>query len=281
MNSPVRDGLIPLASMKAFGILLGVLALFWMGADRRERKLVAPAAAVSIVYSAAYRLYRWRRHPFGGAAAEWNLGERDRYVRRQLAQRDRLLLLSPHQFEDAVAQLLRVRYNFKVKRTRYSGDGGWDVEFQNESGRVLVECKQYRPEKAVGRPALQKLHSALVTEQAESGVLITTSFFSQPARQFADQTGIQLVDGAGLSRLMREAYGDGPKADVAYAMCTQCGELVEFEASADVNERPCPSAHRVSNHLAEYFRRADRLAAAVKQKRSLLTEKGTEGGTPV
>ena len=117
---------------------------------------------------------------------------------------------------------------------------------------MLVECKQYRPDKPVGRPALQKLHSAMVTQGAHRAILITTSSFSEPAREFAARQQIELIDGVALSGLMREAYGDGPQADVIFAMCRRCAALVEFKAGENV-ERLCPGGHSVTNELARLF----------------------------
>lgn len=259
MDTPSHDGLLTKPWLKAVGIVAGIIVFLWMEADkRRDQETVVALGLIAAIILVGVRLYRWKVHPFAGAAVAWNAGERARYIARQLAQRDRLLQLSPQQFEDAVAQLLRVRFGWNVTRTRYTADGGWDVEVIGQDGRVLIECKQYAPGRNVGRPDLQKLHSAIITEAAHSGALVTTSSFSEPARSFAEQTGIKLVDGATLSRLMREAYRDGVKADITNTMCSRCGQLVEFPAGHEVETLKCGTGHQVSNHLAESFRRANR-----------------------
>jgi hypothetical protein len=241
----------------AFAVVAAILGFLWLsGSEEDRRDFVLPLGAVSVVAMVAYRLYRWAEHPFGGAASAWNGGEKDRYLKRQLAQRDRLLHLTPQMFEDAIAQLLQVRFGWSAKRTRYSGDGGWDIEIEAADGRLLVECKRYSTDKPVGRPALQKLHSAIVTERASGGILVTTSSFSEPARQFAQGTGIHLIDGGALSRLMREAFKDGVVADVTQTMCSRCGEIVTFSDTPEKKMAPCANGHPVKNHLFEVFSKA-------------------------
>jgi len=217
-----------------------------------------------------YRLYCWHVHPYMEAAKEWTAGEPLRYMQRQLAQRDRLLTLSPQLFEDAVAQVLRVRFGWNTHRTPYSGDGGWDVEVRTSDGRfLLVECKQFTPSKAVGHPVLQKLHSAMITESANGGIVVTTSSFSSPAEDFAKKTGIQLIDGEALSKLIREAYTTEAKADVTYSMCTRCSQIVEFEASSKSSKKICPNGHVIPDAIASVLQRAEHRARIQQYKRRL------------
>ncbi len=251
MTPPVRDGI--LSGPWLLALFLAAVAFLYLA-------LLDGPLLLGFAPLVAVRLYQWRWHPFSGAARVWNAGEIDRYVARQLAQRDRLLGLSPREFEHATAQLFRVRFGWDAVTTSFVADGGWDVELRAPEGRMLVECKQYAPGTSVGRPVLQKLHSAIITERAAGGALVTTSSFSEPARQFAKETGTKLIDGEALSRLMREAYSDGQKADVTHTMCSRCGGLVEFTAGLNDKRRLCPGGHNVNNHLVASFLRADALA---------------------
>ena len=274
--NPKRDPLITTGSQMAAAIILGWGGLLYLGLLNAPVKTEAdwmifsiyvfgPGAALIV-----YRLYCWHVRPYTGAAEEWASGELQRYIQRQLAQRDRLLSLSPQLFEDAVAQVLRVRFGWDTHRTPYSGDGGWDVEVRTSDGRfLLVECKQFSPSKAVGRPVLQKLHSAMITESANGGIIVTTSSFSGPAEDFAKKTGIQLIDGEALSKLMREAYSTEAKADVTYSMCTRCGQIVEFEASSKVAKKTCPNGHVVPDAMANALQRAEHRARIQQYKRRL------------
>ncbi|WP_308188396.1 restriction endonuclease [Nocardia australiensis] len=94
-----------------------------------------------------------------------------------------------------------------------SGDGGVDgVIDQDPLGldRIYVQAKRYAPENPVQRPALQGFVGALHGMGASRGVFITTSSFTQGARQYAESvpTRIILIDGQRLAALMIK-YGVG------------------------------------------------------------------------
>lgn len=194
-----------------------------------------------------YRAHSRQARPFAYARDAWEKEERARYATKRLEQRDGLLSLSPHEFEAAVARLFSKR-GFSARQTPRSGDGGWDVEVTGDLGaRYLIECKQYAPERTVGRPVLQKLHSALVTEGARGALCVTTASFSSPAVEFAADTGIDLIDGSALGKLMLEAYGT-PHELTARGLCRVCGETVPFNPD-DLEEvfKPCSEGHMVKH----------------------------------
>ncbi len=49
----------------------------------------------------------------------------------------------------------------------------------------MVECKLYNNKASVGRPIVQKLHSAIIDSHADSGIIITTGKFAKPAIEYA------------------------------------------------------------------------------------------------
>ncbi|MDR7304220.1 restriction endonuclease [Haloactinomyces albus] len=88
-----------------------------------------------------------------------------------------------------------------------SGDGGIDGTIrQDELGldRVFVQAKRYNAEHTVGRPDIQAFVGALHGVQADRGVFITTSRFSQEARDYVERipNRIILIDGHRLAELM-------------------------------------------------------------------------------
>lgn len=101
----------------------------------------------------------------------------------------------------------------QVRRVGGSGDGGIDgVIDQDPLGldRIYVQAKRYDAGNTVGRPALQEFVGALHGMGASRGVFITTSTFSQGAREYVQniQTRVILIDGARLATLMIK-YGIG------------------------------------------------------------------------
>ncbi len=104
--------------------------------------------------------------------------------------------LSPYDFEEAVAEIYR-SYGYKVTVTQKSGDYGVDLLMKDKKGTThAVQVKQFRG--SVGRPTLQRLQGALLNAEADVPVIVTLSYFTEPAKVYAQQHGIQLVDGERL-----------------------------------------------------------------------------------
>ncbi len=201
--------------------------LLLVSSDLTARILgVAVSGAVLI---AAWRgLADWRRHPFTKVRDSWDKDQARLLREVRLERRDQLFALTPYQFEEAIAHLYAA-LGYDVHRTPSSRDGGWDVEIRGMGhGRKLIECKQYAIGRTVGRPILQKLHSAMVTERAEGAVCVTTGTFTTPATQFAVALGIELIDGQMLGAMMARAFGDEPTYK-AWGLCRVCGGIAAFD----------------------------------------------------
>ena len=90
-----------------------------------------------------------------------------------------------------------------------SGDGGVDGIINEDRlglDRVYVQAKRYAPTNTVGRPDIQGFVGSLVGLGANKGVFVTTSTFSQQARDFVKHLSqrIILIDGRMLTELMIE-----------------------------------------------------------------------------
>jgi restriction system protein len=103
--------------------------------------------------------------------------------------------LDGHAFEDAVAVLFE-RLGYSVTRTPKSGDEGRDLILERYEEIIVVECKHQAS--AVGRPIVQKLHSAVSTyPRAKKGIIVTSSSFSAGASEYArklkETTGVDIA----------------------------------------------------------------------------------------
>ena len=136
-------------------------------------------------------------------------------VSRELLQR--VLEAPPEFFERLVLDvLLAMGYGADRRALTHVGgvsDGGIDgIITLDRLGleKVYIQAKRWAPENKVGRPDLQGFYGALASRKANKGVFITTSSFTEPAREFATQVsdGIVLVNGAMLTKLMIE-FGVG------------------------------------------------------------------------
>lgn len=123
----------------------------------------------------------------------------------------RLYTLDPAAFERLVLKVLSAMgYGGRtgaVEHTGRSGDGGIDgIIRQDPLGldRVYLQAKRYSSDNSVGRPALQAFVGALHGQQADRGVIITTSTFSRDAVEYVRllRERIVLIDGQDLARLM-------------------------------------------------------------------------------
>jgi restriction system protein len=86
-----------------------------------------------------------------------------------------------------------------------SGDGGIDgIIKEDKLGLDVVYIQAKRWDSTVGRPTVQTFVGSLVGRRATKGVLITTSDFAAPARQYVREIdkNIVLIDGEELAQLM-------------------------------------------------------------------------------
>lgn len=121
---------------------------------------------------------------------------------------DNLNQLSGVDFERLVTSLLE-RMGFRPEMTKASGNGGIDIVAVLDrpiiGGRYLVQCKRFAPDTVVGSATVREFYGALVADRAATkGILITTSGFSNQARDFAAQLPLELIDGDALRELLAE-----------------------------------------------------------------------------
>ncbi|WP_126032712.1 restriction endonuclease [Bifidobacterium castoris] len=113
--------------------------------------------------------------------------------------------INPSDFEGFCADLLR-QFGWQAQVTPPTRDGGFDLKIHSPNGTsYIAECKCYNPRHHIGRPLLQKLQGANMTEHAQGLLFITTSRFTSDALEYAQQVGMELIDGAQLVRLCQEA----------------------------------------------------------------------------
>lgn len=88
-----------------------------------------------------------------------------------------------------------------VEMTGGGSDEGRDLLIHHPDGLIIVECKHY-PRGTVGRPIVQKLHSALITGRSRRGMVLTTGRISAEAVEYANRltdVSIELFDGNRLA----------------------------------------------------------------------------------
>ena len=133
-------------------------------------------------------------------------------LRRELIAEVRATVsqISPERFERLVVQLLvKMGYGGTLadagKAIGGSGDEGIDgIIKEDRLGLDVIYVQAKRWETPVSRPEIQKFAGALQGQRARKGVFITTSEFSDGARDFAGkiESRIVLIDGEQLASLM-------------------------------------------------------------------------------
>ena len=117
-------------------------------------------------------------------AAEWDL-----LIRHLALAPDQLLHLDPYAFEHLIGELLR-RDGYEVQVTDRSGDGGRDIiartRLRTGPVLILVECKRYAPDRAVGVSLVRALYGVVERDRATAGLLVTTSRFTRGAQEFVN-----------------------------------------------------------------------------------------------
>lgn len=136
-------------------------------------------------------------------------------LRQTLAQEilERIKKSPPKFFENLVVDLLiAMGYGGSRKDAGEAvgqiGDGGIDGVIQEDKlGLDAIYLQAKRWEGTVSRPVVQGFAGALIGRKARKGILITTSSFSQQARDYAngiENLKIRLMDGEELAQLMIE-----------------------------------------------------------------------------
>ena len=166
------------------------------GKKRKRSDVPATASTTAISSTPKERLSE--------AVDEGNAAVADELIRR-IRERE------PAFLEDVVLELLTAMgYGGREGAAEHlgrSGDEGLDGVIRQDAlglDRIYVQAKRYAAERSIGRPDIQAFVGALHGAQAERGVFITTSRFTDDARDYADRVNARLVliDGEDLGDLM-------------------------------------------------------------------------------
>ena len=111
-------------------------------------------------------------------------------------------------FEDIVIELLTVMGYGDGKVTQRTNDEGLDGVIKEDKlglDNIYVQAKRYGANNSVGRDIVQSFSGALDGKGARKGVFITTSYFTENAKLYAERLEakkIILIDGKELAKLM-------------------------------------------------------------------------------
>lgn len=156
--------------------------------------IVLPLFAMSVIWSISL-----------GEQEIKALEEQVQKNQKVMAQRERCLRLihydvqqiSQLQFEYYCADLLRLLGYQEVKVTKSRR-----ISARTSDGNcVYIECRQKQSDDPVEQDLLEKLHSAMVHDEVNEGIFITTSSFSPLALEWVKDYKMTCIDGHTLSEL--------------------------------------------------------------------------------
>jgi restriction system protein len=148
--------------------------------------------------------------------------------------------LSWRQFESIVGEAFRRRGYTVIENLVDGPDGGIDLVLHKDGEKFYVQCKQWKQLK-VGVKPVRELFGVVSASAAAGGFFVCSGSYTEEARAFAKQSGLELIDGAELQRMIEAARTQQPFLDPtesrrrtapviapASPSCPSCGgEMVE------------------------------------------------------
>ena len=128
---------------------------------------------------------------------------REAYLRSQQTL-NQLRAMSPSEFEEFLAWLFR-KQGYDVKMTARKGDHGVDLILYKGGRTYGVQAKRFREKQNVGEPMLREFYGSFEDFGIQEGFFVTTSNFTQPARDWAaNKAGrLHLISGDDLVRMIQ------------------------------------------------------------------------------
>ena len=134
---------------------------------------------------------------------------------------------------EAVCERLFAQSGFKTKSQSHGADGGVDVWMYSahaEGPVSIAQCKHWRGE-VVTVKEIREFFGVMASHKLQRGTCVTTSTFTADAQKFANENGINALDGDKLLKLIASRTAEQQKGllDIAYEgeysvpTCASCG----------------------------------------------------------
>jgi len=134
---------------------------------------------------------------------------------------------------EAVCDRLFAQSGFKTKSQSHGADGGVDVWMYSahaEGPVSIAQCKHFRS-KEVDVKLIREFFGVMSSHKLQRGTFVTTSTFTADAQKFANENGINALDGDKLLKLITTRTPEQQKEllDIAYEgeysipTCASCG----------------------------------------------------------
>lgn len=167
---------------------------------------------------------------FGGVASFWHSASfRGKELLSSIGSRratEMLAKMNWHDFELLIGQWFKTQGYEVVQAGGAHADGGVDVELRKDGELYLVQCKHYRAWK-VPVDTVRDLYGVMTSRGAAGGFVVTSGYFTEPAKEFAAGRVITLLDGEKLSEIFSQSSKNTdqstPASETIVPACPKCG----------------------------------------------------------
>lgn len=154
---------------------------------------------------------------------------------------DALFNMNWQEFEMLVEEHFRRKGYTAIRTGGQGADGGVDIILKKGSETYLVQCKQWKAF-SLGVKPVRELYGVMASMYAVGGFVVCSGKFTREAREFAQNINVELIDGTGLHRMIREARQLASQAGLSQLpvetlpTCPMCGErMVKRTARKGIN----------------------------------------------
>ena len=117
--------------------------------------------------------------------------------------------MTGEKFEEICVQILKNNGFDHVFMTRTTGDRGIDIKAYKNRLFYAIQCKCYA--KSVGNKAIQEAHAGREIYKADKAVVMTNSYFTDPAKLDAKSLSVELWDSDYILRNFGVKFSDRPR----------------------------------------------------------------------
>lgn len=109
--------------------------------------------------------------------------------------------LHPKEFENYLAAMFE-QQGYSSETTSYQKDNGIDIVLKKDGKKYAVQAKRYNKKNYVGEPAVRDFFGSYAESDFAGGFFVTTSFYSDAAKEWSKTRNIKLIDGEALTKMM-------------------------------------------------------------------------------
>lgn len=199
----------PLGELLEFIPIIIILVFVYLWCKSKSLTLPFLFLLLSVVIVFGFCFYYYRRH------------------KRKLMESgiDLIDKMSGSLFEELLLEHFK-KLGYKAKMTPATADYGADLILEKENEKIVVQAKRWKQN--VGIAAVQQVVGAINHYQANKGMVISNSFYTQNAEKLAESNNIELWDRDKLINFLSKAREKEMAEEVEQKantehICPRCG----------------------------------------------------------